>query len=91
MKTIKLQEDEYVTLATGKELQEVPEHVTKDQLRLRPKRNTWYWRKRLVKGKPEKFFSGTEDQAESHRLINRDYHLLTAGETMESRRNESPA
>tara|TARA_Y100000593_G_scaffold81143_1_gene151660 strand:- start:348 stop:1667 length:1320 start_codon:yes stop_codon:yes gene_type:complete len=89
MKTIKLQEHEYVTLATGTVLQEVPEHVTIDQLRQRKGRSSWDWRKRI--NKHPKRFCGTEDKAESHRLINRDYHLLTGGEAVESRRNESPS
>lgn len=32
MKTIKLHEEEYVTLATGIELKEIPEYVKKDSL-----------------------------------------------------------
>ncbi len=90
MKTIKLHPDEYVTLATGTELQEVPEYVTKDQLRQRDGSSSWYWRKRIAKGQSPKFFTGTMDINESHRVVNRDYHLLTGGEAVESRRNESP-
>lgn len=46
MKTIKLHEEEYVTLATGIELKEVPEYVKKSSLEMRAGRSVWSWRKR---------------------------------------------
>ena len=90
MKTIKLQPHEYVTLATGTELQAVPEYVAIDQLRQRGGSSSFSWRKRLPDPIGVKRFTGTPDKAESHRLINRDYHLLTAGEASETKRDESP-
>ena len=54
MKTIKLHEEEYVTLATGIELKEVPEYVKKDSLARQEcrgwKSDTWSWRKRHDQG-----------------------------------------
>ena len=64
MKTIKLHEEEYVTLATGIELKEVPEYVKKDslgqQFRRGYKSANWSWRKRTDSG--EKRFTGTAKQ-----------------------------
>ena len=90
MKTIKLQPREYAKLATGKELAEVPEYVKKDQLRRRKGSSAWYWRKRIQKDQAAKFFTGSEDLEESHRLINRDYHLLAVGEKLKAKKTESP-
>ena len=90
MKTIKLQPNEYVTLATGTVLTQIPEYVKKDQLRQRKGRITWYWRKRLFDD-PHKRFTGTSDQDESHRLVNRDYHLKLLGqEQLKQKRSSSP-
>ena len=54
MKTIKLHEEEYVTLATGIELKEIPEYVKKDSLARQEcrgwKSDTWSWRKRHDQG-----------------------------------------
>ena len=89
MKTIKLHEEEYVTLATGIELKEVPEYVKKSSLEMRSGRSIWSWRKR-TDGKVKRI-NGTADKSESHRLINRDYHLFTVGqEQVKQKRSASP-
>ena len=93
MKTIKLHEEEYVTLATGIELNEIPEYVKKDSLARQESRgwksDTWSWRKRHDQG--VKRFTGTASKAESYRLINRDYHLFTLGqEQVKQKRSSFP-
>lgn len=91
MKTIKLHPDKYVTLANGTELKEVPEYVTKDQLRRRDGSSSWYLQKRCGPEMKAKRLTGTKDKDESHRLINRDYHLKLIGEEqLKQKRSSSP-